>query len=191
MNNNIFIDNINYTANDIIEFWYSPRIKKQWFASTPVLDQEIFKKYAKLWKYAASGGLDDWSDTAEGSLALIIILDQFPLNMFRNQAVSFSTEEKAIEVAAKAIKKNFQYQIEKNKRSFLFMPFMHSENLDDQNLSVKLYRLNELEANYRFAEHHREIIKKYGRFPHRNKILGRQSTDKEIVYLTSKEAFTG
>ncbi len=191
MMENPITENRIQTPDDIIDFWYSQRIKKQWFASTPELDQEILEQYGELWKHALAGGLDYWADTAEGSLALIIILDQFPLNMFRNQAKSFSSEKKAIEIASKAVKNNFEQQIEKSKLSFLFMPFMHSENLDDQNLSVDLYKINELGSNLRFAQHHRELIKQYGRFPHRNKILGRKSTDKEITYLASKAAFTG
>ena len=179
------------TPGDIIDFWYSKKIKKHWFASTKELDQEILEKYGDLWQQASMGYLDDWANTAEGSLALIIILDQFPLNMFRNQAKSFSTEQKSIAVTLNALKNNFVPQIEKDKLSFLFMPLMHSENLEHQNTSVLLYTENKLESNTRFAQHHQGIIKQFGRFPHRNKILGRKSTAEEIIYLASKKAFTG
>lgn len=180
-----------YTSGDIINFWYSQRIKKHWFASTPELDQEILEKYADLWLQASMGSLDDWADTAEGSLALVIILDQFPLNMFRNQAKSFTTEQQAVEVSLNALKHNFAQQIDKEKVSFLFMPLMHSEDIEHQNMSIALYMENQLESNIRFAQHHQGIIRKFGRFPHRNKILGRKSTAEEITYLASKEAFTG
>ena len=118
-------------------------------------------------------------------------LDQFPLNMYRGKTKSFATESDAIKVAHHAITNNFDANLTKIKLPFLYMPLMHSENLKDQNLSVKLYKRAELESNFRFAEHHREIIKQFGRFPHRNKILGRQSTNEELEYLASPKAFKG
>jgi len=179
------------TPNQIIEFWYSDRIKSQWFASTPKLDREILDKYENIWNKAARGELDDWLDEATGCLALIIILDQFPLNMFRGQAKSFATESKAIEVTLHAIDNSFEQQIEPDQLSFLFMPLMHSEDLSHQEMSVGLYKSNKLEGNNRYAGHHRDIIEEFGRFPHRNTILGRQNTEQEIKYLASKRAFKG
>jgi uncharacterized protein (DUF924 family) len=111
--------------------------------------------------------------------------------MFRGQAKSFATEKKAIEVARHAVGNRFDEQLEGHRLSFLFMPFMHSEDLADQDISVALYKQAGLENNIRFAEHHRDIIKRYGRFPHRNSILGRQSSDDEIQYLNSGQAFRG
>jgi len=179
------------TPEEIIDFWYSDRIKSQWFASTPELDKEILEKYERIWEKASSGELDEWNNSPDGCLALVIILDQFPLNMFRGQAKSFKTERKAIEVAWKAIKNELDRNIEKEKLAFLYMPFMHSEDLTDQDMSVSLYRESNLDANITFVEHHREIIRKFGRFPHRNKILGRESTEDEILYLASENAFKG
>lgn len=182
---------MNIKASDITDFWYSNRIEKQWFSSTPELDKEIFDKYGDLWQLALTGGLDDWLTKAEGCLALVIILDQFPLNMFRGTAQSFQSEAKSIEVTKTALSHQFEKKLDKDKLAFLFMPLMHSENLLDQELSVSLFKEHELQGNVRFAEHHREIIRKYGRFPHRNRILGRKSTDDEISYLESDEAFKG
>ena len=179
------------TPKEIIDFWYSDRIKSQWFASTPELDKEILEKYEKAWEMASSGELDDWSNDPEGCLALIIILDQFPLNMFRGQAKSFKTERKAIEIAWKARKSDVDQQVDREKLAFLYMPFMHSEDLTDQDMSVSLYRESRLDDNISFAEHHREIIRQFGRFPHRNKILGRDSTREEIEYLASGNSFKG
>jgi uncharacterized protein (DUF924 family) len=179
------------SANEIIDFWYCDRIKKQWFSATPELDQEILEKYGDLWETALAGGLDDWLSEPNGCLALIIVLDQFPLNMFRGTAKSFQSENKSIEVAKAAVSQRFEQQLGKDKLAFLFMPFMHSENILDQELSVSLFKKHGLQGNLRFAEHHREIIRKYGRFPHRNSILGRDSTDEEIKYLESNEAFKG
>ena len=115
----------------------------------------------------------------------------FPLNMFRGQAKSFDTERRAADIARNAIEKKLDQQIEKDKLAFLYMPFMHSEDLIDQDMSVKLYRHNKLENNIKFAEHHREIIRRFGRFPHRNIILGRENTEAEIKYLASQKAFRG
>ena len=176
---------------EIINFWYSDKIKQQWFASTSELDEEIRKKYENLWLIAMNGELDEWQSSPEGCLALIILLDQFPLNMFRGEAKSFISESKSIAVALTAINCGFDKKINRDKLSFLFMPFMHSEKSEDQELSVKLYKEHNLTNNLKFAEHHRDIIKRFGRFPHRNKILGRDSTSLEIEYLNSKNAFKG
>ncbi|MBF0265669.1 MAG: DUF924 domain-containing protein [Gammaproteobacteria bacterium] len=179
------------TPTEIINYWYSDRISKHWFNSKPELDQEITDKYEKIWEQAATGNLIEWSNTPEGCLALVIILDQFPLNMYRGQVKSFSTEQQSVGITLKAIKDNFHKEFSQDKLSFLFIPLMHSENIEHQNLSVKLFTEFNLERNIRFAEHHRDLISRFGRFPHRNKILGRESTDKELTYLASKEAFTG
>lgn len=176
---------------EIIDYWFSDRIKSQWFSSTPELDREILEKYETLWEKAAKGELDEWDKSPTGSLALVIVLDQLPLNMFRNQAKSFSTEKKALEISRNAIKNKLDQKIERDKLSFLYMPFMHSEDIDNQDMSVKLYREKSLVNNIKFAEHHRDIIRKYGRFPHRNKLLTRESTEEELAYLASDSAFKG
>lgn len=176
---------------DIIDYWYSDRIRKHWFSSTPDLDIEIRNRYEKIWENASDGKLDVWQSTPEGCLALIIILDQFPLNMFRGDAKSFQTEYKAIEVAKTAINKDFAEKLNKDKLSFLFMPLMHSENIEDQDLAVSLFEKYSLVDNLDFAQHHRSIVKQYGRFPHRNKILGRTNTNAENEYLMSKNSFKG
>ena len=176
---------------DIIDYWYSGSMQKQWFASTIELDNEIKKDYEALWQQAANGELDFWMESAVGCLALVIILDQFPLNMFRGEAKSFQTEAKSIEVTKLAIEKGFDLLLDKDKLSFLIMPLMHSEKLEDQDLSVKLFKTHNLHNNLRFAEHHRGLIQTFGRFPHRNAILKRESSEAEKDYLNSKEAFTG
>jgi uncharacterized protein (DUF924 family) len=179
------------TPESILEYWYSDRIKKHWFNSTEELDKEIKKQYEPVWKAAIRGEFNEWKDSAEGCLALAIIFDQFPLNMFRGDVKSFSTETMAIKVSKLAIEKGFDQEIEKDKVAFLYMPLMHSENMDDQNLSVSLFEKAGLEENAKFARHHRGIIEKFGRFPHRNEILQRDSTQDEVDYLNSDEAFKG
>lgn len=182
---------MNTKAQGVIDYWYSDRIKKQWFASTPELDKEILDKYESVWEAALAGDLDHWCSEPEGCLALVIILDQFPLNMFRGQAKSFQSESKSVEVAQQALDNGFAQYFDKDKLAFLFMPFMHAEDLNRQELSVSLFKKYELEGNLRFAQHHRDIITKYGRFPHRNSILGRESTQDELNYLVSDKAFKG
>ena len=179
------------TPESIIEYWYSDKIKSGWFNSTEKLDKEIKDNYEYVWKNAIRGEYKDWKNTAEGCLALAIICDQFPLNMFRGEVESFSTETMAVKVAKHAIEKGFDQAINKEQLAFLYMPLMHSENIDDQNLSVNLFKKSGLIENWKFAKHHRGIVEKFGRFPHRNKILQRESSQDEIDYLNSDQAFTG
>jgi uncharacterized protein (DUF924 family) len=174
---------------DIIDYWFSEKSKQFWFASTPSVDKEITSRYESVWEKAASGGLSSWGETADGSVALIIILDQFPLNMFRGKAKGFKTESMAVEVALNAIDNAFDEEMDNEKLLFLFMPLMHSENLDHQNLQVYLFE--KYNFNLEFSKHHRDLVKKFGRFPHRNEILGRMSTMEELDYLLSDNAFRG
>lgn len=176
---------------DILDFWYSPRISQCWFSSTLALDDEIRARYEGLWKRAAAGELDGWTQTPAGALALAIVLDQLPLNMYRGKPGSFATERQAVAVAKQAVARGDDKRIARDRVLFLYMPLMHSENLDDQNLSVKCFREAGLEPNLHFAEHHRGIVRRFARFPHRNAILGRESTPAELDYLASDRAFKG
>ena len=179
------------TPDSILDYWYSERMKKHWFNSTEKLDKEIKERYEPVWKAAIRGEYEHWKESAQGCLALAIILDQLPLNMFRGEVESFSTESMAIKVSKLAIAKGFDQQVDKDKLAFLYMPLMHSENMDDQNLSVSLFEKAGLEENARFAKHHRDIVQQFGRFPHRNEILQRESSQSEIDYLNSDKAFKG
>jgi len=176
---------------ELIDFWFSEETSKRWFNSTPAFDQALIDTYESTWEEAKQGKLDHWRQSATGSLALVIVLDQFPLNMFRGQAKSFSTESQSRDVARLAIDKGFDQVLPSSQVSFLYMPFMHSEDLDDQALGVELFKKPGLESNYRFARHHYTIVERFGRFPHRNKILGRESSEAEVKYLNSKEGFQG
>ncbi len=177
--------------NELLDFWFSPPMNKHWFNATPQLDQQIRNRFEALWESAQRGEKDHWKDTAEGCLALCIVLDQLPLNMFRGSAKAFSTEAQSIQVARCAINEGLDEQIAAERVAFLYMPLMHSETLQDQDLSVAMFEKAGLKDNLRFAKHHRELIREFGRFPHRNAILGRESTQQEVAYLNSKRAFTG
>lgn len=176
---------------DIIDFWFAEDTRKLWFNSTPEFDQFLCERYLETWEQARRGQLDHWMQSAEGCLALVIVLDQMPLNMFRDAAQSYATEARSREVARQALARKFDQELDVDRRAFLYMPFMHSEDLEDQELALDLFDQPGLESSLRFARHHHAIVAKYGRFPHRNEALGRSSTDAEIDYLNSKEAFTG
>lgn len=176
---------------ELIDFWFSDEVSRYWFNSTKAFDQQLLESYGETWQRAQQGEFDDWQQTATGSLALIILFDQFPLNMFRGTAKCFSTEARSLVVAQRAIKNEFDQRLAVNQRSFMYMPFMHSENLEDQALALELFDQPGLENNYRFAKHHYGIVEQFGRFPHRNKILGRESSEAEIEYLNSKQGFQG
>jgi len=176
---------------EIIDFWFSEEVRKLWFNSTPEFDAQLRERYLALWEQAVRGELDHWRQSAEGCLALAILLDQFPLNMFRGDARCFSSEALSRDVARDAIDAGFDQQLAAEQIAFLYMPFMHSEALADQQLALELFDQEGLEGNHRFAKHHYDIVARFGRFPHRNKILGRNSSDAELEYLNSKEAFTG
>lgn len=175
----------------IIDFWFSAGVKKRWFKSTAAFDRRLNDTYQDLWRQATRGELDHWMNSAVGCLALTIILDQFPLNMFRGDAQCFSSEAQSRDVARHALAQGFDKALDDDQRAFLYMPFMHSEALQDQQLALELFDAPGLESNLRYARHHHGIIAKFGRFPHRNAALGRESSAAEIEYLNSKEAFKG
>lgn len=179
------------TPLSIIEFWYSEKVKSKWFNSSIEFDKELKNNYEDVWMKALRGELSSWRDSSEGCLALAIILDQFPLNMFRGEVKSFSSEAVAVKVAKHAVENGLDKDIDTDKVSFLYMPLMHSENIDDQNLAINLFEQAGLVDNVKFAKHHRDIVEKYGRFPHRNEILNRESSHDELDYLKSDGAFTG
>lgn len=179
------------SAEDVLQFWYSEPVCKHWFNSTVEIDTLIRNQYESLWHQAVAGELDAWKERADGCLALILLCDQFPLNMFRGKVQSFSTEAKAIELTLYGIEQGYDQQLLRSRLSFFYMPLMHSESLEHQNLSVQKFEQAGLKDNIRFALHHRNIIQQFGRFPHRNVILGRDSTPAELDYLNSAHAFKG
>jgi len=182
---------MNKEIYEVLDFWYDEQTAKKWFKSTPEFDTEIRLRFEFLWQSAADNKLKLWEESADGCLALCIVLDQFPLNMFRGENKSFQTEQQSIGIARVAIQKGFDDQIDSDRISFLYMPLMHSEDINDQELCVSRFEKHGLEDNLRFAKHHRGIIQEFGRFPHRNSLLGRESSPDEIAYLSSKRAFKG
>ena len=173
----------------VLEFWFSEAMQKRWFRSTPDFDAEVRDRFLSTWEQARAGRILAWENSADGALALTIVLDQFPLNMFRDQPAGYATEALARAVADRAIDRGHDQELQPVRKAFLYMPFMHSEDILDQERSVALFQSAGLEDNLRFARHHREIVRRFGRFPHRNKALGRESTADELTWLASAAGF--
>jgi len=179
------------TPDSIIGFWFSKQVAKCWFNSTPELDQTIKSKFELTYQIAKEGSLAHWQTSPLGCLALILLFDQFPLNMYRGLSQCFATEAQAREISDIAISKCFDEELYDKQKVFVYMPYMHSENINDQNTAIELYTRAGLKDNLRFAMHHHGIVERFGRFPHRNKILGRKNTSDEDEYLKSDKAFLG
>lgn len=177
---------------DVLNFWFKAGPEK-WFKSDPDFDAEIAAKFSDAVAAAADGWLDDWRDSAEGALALVILLDQFPRNIHRGKAEAFASDAKAMAVADHAIARRFDTEVPAAARRWFYMPFMHSEALADQRRCVELFetRLPDDAESIKFAKLHLDLIERFGRFPHRNAILGRISTAPEQDYLSQPDAFTG
>jgi uncharacterized protein (DUF924 family) len=167
--------------NAVLDFWYSPINKTKWFIQDPAFDNEILNKFFIFYQSALKNELKDWANTPHGSLALVIILDQFPRNMFRGTAKSYVTDEMALSITKKAISIGFDQKLNLQEKQFLYMPLMHSENIEDQKLSVELFVFDQNSLSY--AKKHKDIIERFGRFPHRNLILDRNSTKEEVSFL--------
>lgn len=179
------------TSDDILSLWFSERVKSLWFDSTPEFDEELREKFEDTYRAALKGELSAWETSPHGALALVICLDQFPLNMYRGKPESFAGEAPSRQVANRAIEQGFDQELEGPRKAFLYLPFMHSEDMKDQDRVVELFTRAGLENNLHWARHHRELVRRFGRFPHRNAILGRDSTPEELDYLASNEAFHG
>ncbi len=168
--------------NEVIDFWFSNQNK--WFIKDQQFDREINDKFLPLYQQAFNSELDTWHNNPLSMLALIIILDQFSRNIFRDDPRAFDSDKLALNLTKKALRLGFNKQIsDKNHLKFLYMPLMHSENLSDQKLSLKLFKELQDEITYRYAKAHYDAILQFYRFPHRNKILNRESTRQEIEFL--------
>lgn len=171
------------TYFEILNFWFDDIDKSKWWIKDIDFDQLIKEKFLDIYVAASNCELYQWRQTAKGRLAEIIVLDQFPRNMFRGTARSFSTDLLALALAQEALAAGADCKLTAIQRSFLYMPFMHSESLKIHEIAVTLFRKNAAQANLDFEMKHKEIIEKFGRYPHRNKILGRPSTAAEIEFL--------
>ena len=168
---------------EIISFWFNEIEPKQWWQKSEEFDTLIENRFGTIHIQAISGELFQWRETSVGSLAEIIILDQFSRNMFRDKPESFAYDAMALTLAQVAIDKGFDKELSQIQRVFLYMPFMHSESQLIHEEAVKLFTALGIESNLEFEYKHKAIIDRFGRYPHRNAILGRQSTEQEIEFL--------
>lgn len=181
----------NKTYQELLDFWFSEAVEKLWFNATPAFDEELRQKYEALYLSALNSELESWREDPLGALALVILFDQIPLNIYRKQKESFQTEARAREVAQDVIDAGKDSLLSDKQKMFLYLPYMHSESLQDQDSSVALFEKAGMLENAKYARHHRKIVARFGRFPHRNQALGRKSTLDELAYLASDEAFLG
>src|ERR1700736_4654424 len=163
------------TPSDILTFWREAG-PDRWYRRDDVVDAEIRRRFLDTWRQATAGQLSLWEASDDGALALTIVLDQFPRNMFRQDALTYSSDALAREVAGRAIDRGVDGRIDPVLREFFYLPFMHSEHLADQQRCVALFRKSGNSENLTYAEDHADIISRFGRFPHRNRILGRPTT---------------
>ncbi len=187
----------------VLDFWFGPlyegfpleKRQELWFMGKAEDDQKIQQKFGNLVEQAVDGKLIEWEKSPRSRLALIILLDQFTRSIYRKTAAAFSGDYRAQTLVKDAINKGWDKKLAFSERQFLYMPLMHSENLSDQKLSVLSFQLlvedvpnthkEHISGSIHYAVEHQDLIARFGRFPHRNKVLGRESTDEELKYLTS------
>ncbi len=172
------------SVSDVLSFWFAPEIAQRWFASDPEFDAEVSSRLGPAAEAAARGELDAWAESPEGALALVLLLDQVPRNLHRGDPRAFNGDAAARAVTRRAIEAGFDRELEQAQRLFLYLPLEHSEALADQEDCCRL--IEELTDNPDWADYarqHRDIITRFGRFPHRNTILGRESTAAEREFL--------
>ncbi|MDA0782417.1 MAG: DUF924 domain-containing protein [Proteobacteria bacterium] len=172
------------TTQEILNFWFSDNARDKWFIKDESFDNEIKKLFLATYKKAKLDKENAFEGSPEGLLALVITLDQFPRNIFRDKKEAFAADNIALKAANDAIKKNYDKKLTNEQRKFLYMPFMHSEDIRDQRTCVALFNRIKDQQSVDYALKHKEIILRFSRFPHRNEILGRKSTDEELKFLT-------
>jgi uncharacterized protein (DUF924 family) len=178
------------TAGEVLKFWFEDIDHSCWFKKDPEFDRNLEQRFGETYSLAKSGQLNHWCDTAGGRLALIVVLDQFSRNMFRDAATAFDADPIALQLCTDGIEKCLDEELRLEQRSFFYLPLRHAEDLAMQQLGLaKTRELNE--AGYgsdKYALNHLELIEKFGRFPHRNNVLGRENTPEEELYLKDGNA---
>ena len=174
----------NIIAKTIIKFWFNDIEQKSWFIKDSAFDQLLKEKFQAHISAALNHQYLDWENDPKSRLALILLLDQMTRNVFRDTPQAFAGDERALSLSLKAIQDNqLDQEADQDKRAFLLMPLMHSEDIRIQNKSIPLFEKYANEMTLKFAHQHRDIILRFGRYPHRNHILGRPSTTAEIEFL--------
>jgi uncharacterized protein (DUF924 family) len=187
------------SPQEILDFWFGREgeegygeFREAWFTKDPEFDREIRDRFEPVYEEAAAGGLDHWKSEARSCLALIIVLDQFPRNMYRGDTRMYAADALAREAARHAVEHAYDRELSPYERLFAYLPFEHSEELDDQRLSVELFRGLAKEMGSEdlldYAVRHLEIVEQFGRFPHRNEVLGRRTTPEEAEFLRGPDS---
>mgnify|MGYP003624128767 CR=1 FL=1 len=169
---------------DVLDFWFNDIEPKQWFQKDTVFDNKIKEQFGILHQQAIQGELSAWRDSPKGALAEIIVLDQFSRNIYRDQPESFAADPMALALAQVAIHNYFDKELSQSERSFLYMPFMHSESAVIHEEAVNLFRDLGIVNNLDFELKHKKIVDRFGRYPHRNIILGRTSSPEELLFFS-------
>jgi uncharacterized protein (DUF924 family) len=173
------------TPAEILAFWREAG-PDRWYRRDDTFDAEVCGRFLGLWQRAAADELASWETSDDGALALVIVLDQFPRNLFRDDVRTYASDPLAREVAHRAVSRGVDARVDPALREFLYLPFMHSEHLPDQLRCIELSRAAGHAENLKWAEHHADIIRRFGRFPHRNRLLGRATTPEEQAFLDER-----
>ncbi len=182
------------TPEEVLAFWFGREgeegygeFREAWFSRNPDFDHEIRDRFEDIYGEAVAGGLEAWKEEAESCLALVVVLDQFPRNMFRGDARMYAADHLALAAARHAVERAYDRELPPFQRMFVYLPFEHSEDLDDQRFSMELFRglAGEMGSDdlLVYAAQHLKIVERFGRFPHRNEILGRRTTPEEAKFL--------
>jgi uncharacterized protein (DUF924 family) len=173
-------------AKEIYRFWFEETKPAQWFQKNQDFDTEIKNRFEGDYALGAKGVYDGWINDQKDCLSYIILLDQMPRNMYRGKRDMYATDGKALAAARHAVDKGYDMMMTTDEKAFTYLPFEHSEDLEDQRTAVSLFEKTKVDnpIYYDFAVKHLEVIKRFGRFPHRNEVLGRASTKEEKEYLS-------
>ncbi len=184
------------SIRDVLDFWFLPladpghgKPRDLWWAAPAEFDAEIRTRFGEAFEQALGGAFDSWRQSPDGALAHILLCDQFPRNMHRKTAGAFAGDGKALETARLALARAYPTAFNPTMRLFFYMPFQHSEALGDQELGCSLFAAFEDEDPMKHALEHREVIARFGRFPHRNEVLARACTEAELDYLKTAKRF--
>ncbi len=174
--------------NSVLDFWFKKSTPEQWFIKDPDFDESIRLQFSDTLKRAMNGEFDKMMNTARSCLALIIVLDQFPRNLFRNNKRAFEQDSKALSICKHAIESNYINQLLDEERLFALLPLIHSENINDHNIAEEVLKkylvtLSSFERTKKAWNDHTAVIKRFGRYPHRNSVLGRPSSEEEVTFL--------
>lgn len=171
-------------VDEVLDFWFKELTYEDWFGGDKALDETITTRFKPLYQEKRSNFRVETVEDARTALAAIILFDQFPRNMFRGTAEAFATDHLALQIATEVVEREYDHDLTDEQKAFAYMPFMHSEDLKDQTRSLGLFTALGAERNIKIAREHRDIIAEYGRFPHRNEVLGRETRTEEQAAIT-------